>query len=392
MKHLITEFAEFGKIKPVLLKAPKLVAMLPQDVIYLHDLFKSNGFQLVVVGGAVRDFLMNQTPNDYDLATNATPFDILEMVQGMDNITTSDVGISNGVVFLYLDGEEFEIATFRKDSGSSRKSNTVTFVKTILEDYPRRDLTSNALYLDIGSKNIIDYVGGIEDIKSGTIKTVGEALLRFSQDKSRKLRAIRFAAKTDSKLSKDVWNALDKDNSLEGMSMESKMKEFKKGIKQSKSIWMYLNMLSEHNILQQILPNVDISYYLRELNTLTNPIAVITFLISENNFDVIGSDYLMKTLKMTKSEAKLSMYLLKSIHKDFEYMLKHMKDVKLTKDLAPLLEQFYTHSQVKILMKFDIKAEKGIITKELIKQGVKGKELGQAINTKLLQTFTDKMK
>lgn len=378
--------------KKVLLKSETFFDSLPDNVKKLNELFKSNNYELVIVGGAVRDFLSGKTVDDYDLATNAIPRQIIEMVHKIPNITTSDVGISNGVTFLYYDSIEFEIATYRKDKGTTRKNNTVEFVKNISDDFQRRDLTINSLYYDISTKNIIDYTGGIADLNKKIIRTVGDSSKRFSEDESRKLRAIRFAGKTNANLSNSVKKALIENPSLQSMSQQSKLKDFKKGIKQVKNIETYLKDLNRFGLLGQILPNKNLNIIesIKDLNN--NYLIIISSLLVENEIDL---SYLMNELKLNKKDSKMILYLLKCIEFDFEYMLKNKKDlIYFNREVEQFLNSFgYDLKQIKNFKSFNIKKNKSEITKDLINNyNIKGKELGLLINQKILELFKNKIK
>ena len=132
---------------------------LPKDILNIHSLFKQAGKQLFVVGGAVRDHLLGIEPKDFDLATNATPDEIIEIATN-GNLKIVEVGKAFGVVIV----GGHEIATFRKDIGKGRRPDSVEFT-TIEGDVERRDLTINALFLNIDNGEIVDLVGGIQDLE-----------------------------------------------------------------------------------------------------------------------------------------------------------------------------------------------------------------------------------
>lgn len=149
------------------------------------------GHEAVFCGGCVRDFLLGKEPNDIDIATSATP----EQVEALFEKTVA-VGKSFGVIRVLVDEEEFEVATFRKDSSDSdgRRPNSVEF-SSMEEDAKRRDLTINALFFDPIADKIYDFVGGQADIKARNIRFVGNPDERIEEDKLRLLRVIRFASR-----------------------------------------------------------------------------------------------------------------------------------------------------------------------------------------------------
>jgi poly(A) polymerase len=172
--------------------------IIPQSVKDLHDLFQSAGKKLYLVGGSVRDFLTGDKPKDFDLATDALPDEVLEIVG--KKFRTNLQGKAFGVVVVFTDEvpEGMEIATFRSDiyDGKLGKSrNPDVKFTTIDQDVLRRDLRINGLFYDLDKKEIVDLVGGIDDIKNGVIGMIGDPDLRIKEDPLRILRAIRMACR-----------------------------------------------------------------------------------------------------------------------------------------------------------------------------------------------------
>lgn len=155
------------------------------------EILQDAGYEAVFAGGCVRDMLQGVEPHDIDIATSATP----EQVESLFEKTVA-VGKSFGVIRVIFDDEEFEIATFRKDSETSdgRRPDSVEF-SSMQEDARRRDLTVNAIFFDPIKDKIHDFVGGIEDLKRRKIRFVGNPQDRIEEDKLRMLRVIRFASR-----------------------------------------------------------------------------------------------------------------------------------------------------------------------------------------------------
>jgi len=233
---------------------------VPSDVIDLHKLFKENGKELYIVGGAVRDAILGKKPKDFDLATDAFPEEVVKIVTAAGYSTIGEVGQQFGVVIVQIpsDRNGVEIATFREDIGSGRRPEGVNY-STIDKDVLRRDLTINALFYDISKGEVIDLVGGLRDIQDQKIRTVGIAAERFAEDPLRKLRALRFAGKTGSRLEKETADAILTDNNLEGVSPERIRDEFKKSIESAKKTKDYLKMVSEFNLWPVMFPNLQVS-------------------------------------------------------------------------------------------------------------------------------------
>ncbi len=165
------------------------------------------GFAALWAGGCVRDLLLGMTPTDYDVATNATPSAVMALFP-----RTVPVGVSFGVVRVLgpRGGDEIEVATFRSDGTylDGRRPETVTFGNAE-DDARRRDFTINGMFLDPFSNDVIDYVGGQADLKAGLVRAIGEPAMRFSEDKLRLLRAVRFTARLGFRLDAATRAALE---------------------------------------------------------------------------------------------------------------------------------------------------------------------------------------
>ena len=150
------------------------------------------GHQAYLVGGCVRDLLLKRQPDDFDVATDATPDRVQELFPG-----SIAVGARFGVVIVVAEGAEVEVATFRSDIGYSdgRHPDRVVYSRNPEEDARRRDFTINGLLMDPQSGEVLDFVGGRADLAAGVIRAIGEPATRFAEDKLRMVRAVRFAAR-----------------------------------------------------------------------------------------------------------------------------------------------------------------------------------------------------
>ena len=151
---------------------------------------RSAGHQAVLAGGCVRDMLLGQEPQDYDIATSAKLEDIQRIFP-----TTVPVGAQFGVILVLLDGAPFEVASFRHDGAylDGRHPSAVRY-GTLEEDIQRRDFTINGMVYDPIADRVIDQVGGQEDLQRGLVRAIGDPLARFAEDRLRMIRAVRFAA------------------------------------------------------------------------------------------------------------------------------------------------------------------------------------------------------
>lgn len=163
------------------------------------------GFAAYLVGGCVRDIVMGNEPKDYDIATSAQPAQVVEMFP--DSLM---VGARFGVVIVPRKEGNVEVATFRSDGAyaDGRHPDRVEYAKSAEEDVRRRDFTINGLLYDPVEDRVLDYVGGQADIRRRRISTIGDPYRRFSEDRLRMLRAVRFAARFSFELDSAVADAI----------------------------------------------------------------------------------------------------------------------------------------------------------------------------------------
>jgi len=178
----------------------------PANALEICQRLQQAGHQAVFAGGCVRDALLGKAPNDWDIATSAPP----EQVEALFAPHTVAVGKQFGIIVVVMPGgEDYEVATFRGESEytDGRHPGKIHFVP-MAEDVKRRDFTVNALLYDPLEKRIHDFVGGIPDLKAGILRAVGEPLCRFTEDKLRVLRAIRFAANLGFDIEPETFRAV----------------------------------------------------------------------------------------------------------------------------------------------------------------------------------------
>ena len=164
------------------------------------------GFEAYAVGGCVRDSLLGKVPQDWDFCTSATPEEIKTCFAGERTILT---GEKYGTVTVLLEGEPFEITTFRAEAGygDNRHPDSIRFLSSLQEDLARRDFTINAMAADANGM-VTDCFGGIADLESGLIRCVGLPRSRFEEDALRMLRGLRFAARLGFSLEKETAAAI----------------------------------------------------------------------------------------------------------------------------------------------------------------------------------------
>ena len=188
------------------MKGPYPIPGYIKDVM---DALEKEGAISYVVGGAVRNLILDQDPHDYDIATDMTPDKVSSVLEGAGFRLIDCNGLKHGTVVALSQGEPVEITTFRTESGYSdnRHPDQVSFANSIEEDVKRRDFTMNALYL--GSDNMVrDTVGGIADIEKKLIRAVGDPQKRFREDALRILRGIRFSSRLGFEIEEETAKAM----------------------------------------------------------------------------------------------------------------------------------------------------------------------------------------
>ena len=175
---------------------------LPSYLLALMDRFTCAGEEVYLVGGSLRDLMRKQTPNDYDLATSASPEKTISLFPDCRVIET---GIRHGTVTVLFEGNPIEITTFRQDGDyvDARHPQSVTFTRKIREDLARRDFTVNAMayHPDLG---VVDPFGGREDLAKGILRGVGDPHRRIAEDALRIMRAYRFSAQLNFVIEKET--------------------------------------------------------------------------------------------------------------------------------------------------------------------------------------------
>jgi poly(A) polymerase len=246
--------------------------MLKDFSISIIQTLRQRGFQAYLVGGCVRDLLLGREPADYDVATNATPTQVMEIFP-----ETYAVGAQFGVVLVpppdgcvitagsseaNVKSHAVEVATFRSDLGYSdgRHPDEVRFSQDPREDVARRDFTINGMMLDPlrdgPSGEVLDFVGGRKDLEAGIIRAIGEPVHRFSEDKLRMLRAVRFAARFNYKIDEQTFAAIRKlAEQIAVVSRERVRDELTRMLVEGHAGHAFL-LLDESGLLPHVLPEI----------------------------------------------------------------------------------------------------------------------------------------
>jgi len=199
-----------------------VIRKIPKPVVEVLKKIQAEGFEAYIVGGCVRDLIMDRIPNDWDTTTNATPAKIVEIFP--DSFYENDFGtvgvkvekfIENGNLKSDREHDVIEVTTYRIESQYSdrRRPDEVKFAETLEEDLSRRDFTMNAIALKLSGENdfeIVDLFAGRSDIENKIIRTVGNADERFGEDALRIIRAIRFHAQLNFEIEEQTFLAIQK--------------------------------------------------------------------------------------------------------------------------------------------------------------------------------------
>ena len=266
----------------------------------LDKVFKSNNYELRVVGGAVRDLALDKTPKDIDLATDATPDEMMAILDkaGIRHIPS---GLEHGTITAILDNEPYEITTLRADKETDGRHAEVEFVKSWEEDAKRRDLTYNAMSMDMEG-NVFDYFGGMDDLQDKVSKFVGDPEERITEDYLRILRYFRFQGR----LSTPTW---DKDT-LKAISSNSE------GLKKisAERVWQEMGKVLSGNNVANILDYMAKTGVSKVIGLSTNDLnkvkdngnSIVALAQTGNTIDIA------KRWKLSKVQATMLDFLVKN--------------------------------------------------------------------------------
>lgn len=201
---------------------------------YLKDIFNKNGFRLYMIGSTSRDYLLNKEIKDYDFVTDATPLEVSKFLDC--NLTFSRFGC----VKYKKDNKHVDIVTLRKefDYEDNRHPNKVEFIKDVNEDYKRRDLTINAIYIDENYKILDISKDGYNDLLNKKLHFIGDPLKRIKEDPLRILRAKRFALEYNLDIDESLVKLLEENKDLLNNLSKAKIDEEMRKLKAvEESLW-----------------------------------------------------------------------------------------------------------------------------------------------------------
>lgn len=220
---------------------------------FIIETLAQNGFVAYYAGGWVRDFLLKHPSDDIDIATNAPP----ETIQALFPKTVP-IGIAFGIILVVIEGHEYEVATFRSDLDyqDGRRPSRIEFT-TAIEDAKRRDFTINGMFYDPLRSQILDYVGGQEDLKRRTIRAIGDPHQRIREDRLRMIRAIRLSCRFDFAIDPETQAAIRAHATelFPAVAIERIVQELEKGLSFGKLDTMLVS-LHEFGLLSSIFPEL----------------------------------------------------------------------------------------------------------------------------------------
>ncbi|NFN94297.1 CCA tRNA nucleotidyltransferase [Clostridium botulinum] len=290
---------------------------IPNDVRFILDRLKNNGHEAYIVGGCVRDSILNNIPKDWDITTKARPEEVIKL---FDKVILT--GVKHGTVTVLINSEGYEVTTYRMDGEyeDSRHPKKVNFVSNLKEDLARRDFTINAMAYN-KVDGLIDYFEGVSDLKKKVIKTVGNSEKRFSEDSLRMLRAIRFSSQLDFSISNETLNSIKNlRENIKNISKERIREEFNKILMSNTK---GIDILRETGLMEYIFPEIiklydfkiDNMYY--NDNLYTHTIKATEEI--ENKLHLKLTMLFHNLLKMNNEDMEYTILQIKEFLKEFKY-------------------------------------------------------------------------
>lgn len=411
---------------------------------FILNKLKEKGFEGFIVGGCVRDLILGNTPKDYDITTNAKPNEIIDTFKDYKTILT---GIKYGTVTVVIDKTPFEITTYRKENEyiNNRKPKSVEFLSSIHEDLYRRDFTINSMAYN-NDKKLIDLYDGLNDIKKGIIRAIGNKDEKFEEDAIRILRAYRFAGRYGWKIEEETKKSMIKNmNLLNNIAKERIIPELKEIFESGMDIYdmdfiktlfpvindcfntyqnnkYHMRSVGEH--IYNTFNNIDNVFYLKMTMLLHDIGKVDTKTTDENNVDhfynhadisrekarIILNNFKFDnenkhkilTLieyhdKYMAPEPKYIKKMLNKIGEDLFFDLIKVRiaddtaknhelvknNLKLFKETEALAKKIINEKQPYNIKDLDISG------KDIIKLGYEGKEIGEILNYLLNKVLED---
>jgi len=289
---------EFEKINTTAFKE-----LMTPELKKLGTVFNKAGHEIRLVGGVVRDLALKKFPKDVDLATDANPNDVVELLN-KNNIKNKPTGIEHGTITAIINKTPYEITTLRADKETDGRRAKVQFVKDWKQDAERRDLTYNAMSLDFKGK-LYDYFGGMDDLQDKVSAFVGDPDERIKEDFLRILRYFRFQSKLeDPKWDQNTIKAIANNaDDLKRISVERIWSELKKMLV-SRNVEESLRYMGQTGVAKAIDLPVENASMIKRLAKTEDPIVPLAVLVDDIT--------LAETWKMSKEETQLLRFLVQN--------------------------------------------------------------------------------
>ena len=289
---------EFEKINTTAFKE-----LMTPELKKLGTVFNKAGHEIRLVGGVVRDLALKKFPKDVDLATDANPNDVVELLD-KNNIKNKPTGIEHGTITAIINKTPYEITTLRADKETDGRRAKVQFVKEWKQDAERRDLTYNAMSLDFKGK-LYDYFGGMDDLQDKVSAFVGDPDERIKEDFLRILRYFRFQSKLeDPKWDQNTIKAIANNaDDLKRISVERIWSELKKMLV-SRNVEESLRYMGQTGVAKAIDLPVENASMIKRLAKTDDPIVPLAVLVDDIT--------LAETWKMSKEETQLLRFLVQN--------------------------------------------------------------------------------
>jgi poly(A) polymerase len=240
-------------VKGIVLRSPEVLrGWIPEGARRILRKLREAGHEALLAGGCVRDGLLGRVPHDFDIATSAGPEDVQRLFA-----RTVPVGVQFGVVMVLEADGEYQVARFRKDGRyeDGRRPQSVEF-SDAEGDARRRDFTINGLFFAEERGEVLDFVGGLEDLRAGVVRAIGVPRERFAEDKLRLLRAVRFAVGLDFALEEGTWAAVRELSEQIGVVSPERIRDEWNKIFLSAGRVRGLDLLEESGLLGEIVPEM----------------------------------------------------------------------------------------------------------------------------------------
>ena len=317
-----------------------MIIKLPEYILTCLKQLNSNGYECYVVGGAIRDSLLNRHISDYDLATNATPLDI-------KNVFTKeaiyDNGIKHGTITVIIKSHPIEITTYRIDGEyfDGRHPKSVYYTQSIYEDCKRRDFTINAICYHPKS-GFLDFFDGMDDLNNKVIRCIDDPDKRFNEDALRIMRALRFSAQLEFSIEQNTKESIFKNKDLlHKISIERITDEFLKIIKCdncSKIIQEYFEIFSlfikELKTLNDYQIEKTVSFLDNHIYSTSTKIATLLYYLKDDALSI------MEYLKLPNTTKRKVMYLLEYENVDLTHRLTLKKTLSISEEYFNDLLEF----------------------------------------------------